>query len=54
MGGPVSDSNIGMQMSKVVHAIDLTYNGSSIGELHGDQLTVEGFLGALNSARLSS
>lgn len=53
-GGPVSADAAGLSSEKVMHALDLTYNGSHIGELQGDQLTVEGFLSSLNAARLRS
>ena len=53
-GGAVTESSLGTAMSKVVHALDLTYNGSNIGELTGSQMTVEGFIDALNMAKLRS
>jgi hypothetical protein len=53
-GGAVTESSLSSSMSKVVHALDLTYNGSNIGELTGDQMTVEGFIEALNMAKLRS
>jgi len=53
-GGAVTESSLSSSMSKVVHALDLTYNGSNIGELTGNQMTVEGFIEALNMAKLRS
>lgn len=53
-GGLVGSSAIGDNISRVVHSIDLSFNGSHIGELSGSQSTVEGFIEALNMAKLRS
>lgn len=53
-GGLVGSSTIGDNISRVVHSIDLSFNGSHIGELSGSQATVEGFIEALNMAKLRS
>lgn len=54
LGGLVEGVSSESSISKVVHALDLSFNGNPVGELSGSQMTVEGFIQALEFAKMRS
>lgn len=52
MGGLVDSTGIDSPISKVVHALDLSFNGQNLGELTGNPVTIENFISTLEMARM--
>lgn len=54
MGGAVSSAgpSLSESVDKVVHAVDLTFNGRGVGELQGNQMSIENFIQVLEMAKM--